>query len=303
MKITILGAGAMGSLFGGRFAQAGLDVQLLDVNQEHIDAINHTGLHLDLDDGQYTIRLPALRPEEATDIADLLIVFTKTFHTRVALAAAQHLIDDSTHVLSVQNGLGNLERIADFVPHGRIIIGMTDSPADFLGPGRVASHGRSRTTLMLADGQKTPFLDKVHGAFEAAGVVTIIDPDVWVGIWEKVAFNVALNAICGITRATPGTLVQSSASLALANAVASEACAAARANQVNVDEDRVHSTIEKSCHEHANHKPSMLQDLLAGRRTEVDSLNGAVVERAKQVGMEAPLNEMLYRLVKLAEMA
>ncbi|WP_455731652.1 ketopantoate reductase family protein, partial [Burkholderia stabilis] len=150
MKIAILGAGAMGSLFGGLLAESGEAVTLIDVNDAHLDAIRLDGLRIDDDRGERRIRaLQAVRPEAAQADAvaspdasfDLLIVFTKSLHTRSALDGVRALLGPHTFVLTLQNGLGNVETLNAFVPLERILVGVTTWPADAAGPAHVRSHG------------------------------------------------------------------------------------------------------------------------------------------------------------------
>ena len=143
MNVTILGAGAMGSLFGGLLAAHGHAVELLDVNEAHIAEIQNAGLTLDTDQGRQNVRVRACRPEQGTTPPDWLIVFTKTLHTDSALRAAQHLIGPHTCVLSLQNGLGNVEKLQTFVPRERIaIVGRFDA----VGARSVKSSSRSHPT-------------------------------------------------------------------------------------------------------------------------------------------------------------
>ena len=203
MNITVLGAGAMGSLFGGILAECGHDVTLVDVNQAHLDAIRTFGLRLQTDQGDRHLRgIQAVRPDQASRTPELLIVFTKTLHTSAAMAGIEHLLGENTYVLSLQNGLGNVEKLTRFVPVHRILIGITTWPADMAGPGHVHSHGAGSIRLMSADGINHTALGSCVQALNSAGLNCVADPDVWSAIWEKVAFNAALNSICAVARCT-----------------------------------------------------------------------------------------------------
>ena len=138
MRIGVVGAGAMGCLFGGLLAEAGQDVFLVDVSERQIAAINEGGLLLATDGGERRVRLPAGRADAFQGACDLLVVFTKGMHTRAAVAGARHLVGPDTWALTVQNGLGNADAIAETVPPARIIAGMTSWPADLVAPGHVA---------------------------------------------------------------------------------------------------------------------------------------------------------------------
>jgi len=202
-NITIVGAGAMGSFFGGLLAESGNDVTLIDVNDAHIGAISANGLRLETENGDRQVRsLRVCRPEGASDLPQLLVVFTKTLHTAAALSGVRHLIGPDVHVLSLQNGLGNGEKITEFVSPERILIGVTTWPADMVAPGHVHSHGKGVVRLMAADGVSRPIVWQVTETLSAAGLACTSDSTVWAAIWEKVAFNAALNSICAVSGCT-----------------------------------------------------------------------------------------------------
>lgn len=303
IRISILGAGAMGSLFGGLLAETGHDVELLDVNPGQIAAVREHGLLIRTDAGERRLALPIMRPEEAKTQPNWLIVFTKTMYTPAALESARHLIGPQTRLLSLQNGLGNAEKLAAFADASRIAIGMTTIPADLVAPGEVHSHGASKTRVVMVDGGKDAALAALATALNAAGLPCEVDPEAVVAIWEKVAFNVALNSLCAVTGRTVGALGADTDGRRLAHAVASEVLAVAQAEGLAVSPGRAQTTIDHALDHHAGHKPSMLQDLLAKRPTEIETLNGAVVRAAEKHGISAPRTEALYALVKMAEQA
>lgn len=301
LRISILGAGAMGSLFGGLLAEAGHQVELIDVNPDQIAAVREHGLLIRNDAGERRVAIPIMRPEEATTRPDWLIVFTKAMHTQGALDAARHLIGPQTRLLSLQNGLGNAEKLAGFADASRIAIGMTTVPADLVAPGEVHSHGQSKTRVVMVDGSEDAALAALAAALNAAGVPCAVDPDAVVAIWEKVAFNFALNSLCAMTQRTVGGLGADAGGRQLAHAIAEEALTVAQAEGLMVSPERTHATIDHALDHHGGHKPSMLQDLLAGRPTEIETLNGAVVRAARRHGIAAARSEALYALVKMAE--
>jgi 2-dehydropantoate 2-reductase len=303
IRISVLGAGAMGSLFGGLLAEAGHDVELLDVDAAQIAAVRERGLLIRNDAGERRLVVSIMQPEEARTQPDWLIVFTKAMHTQGALAAARHLIGPQTRLLSLQNGLGNAEKLAAFADASRIAIGMTTVPADLVVSGEVHSHGESKTRVAMADGSKDAALDALAATLTAAGLPCAVNPDAIVAIWEKIAFNVALNSLCSVTRRAVGALGDDVGGRELAHAVAGEVLAVARAEGLAVSPERTHATIDHALDHHGGHKPSMLQDLLAKRPTEIETLNGAVVRAADARGIEAPRTATLYALVKMAEQA
>lgn len=301
MDIAILGAGAMGSLFGGLLAEADHRVTLVDVDQAHLDSIRREGLHVTTDAGARAVtNLSVTRTEDVVDAPELLIVFTKTFHTQKALAAAPMLIGRNTFVLSLQNGLGNVERIAQYVPLECVMVGMTTWPADKSVPGQVASHGTGAIRLMSADGGAQDVVARTVEALNSADLNCTADPNIWSAIWEKVAFNAALNGLCAITRCAVGELANVDGQ-ALAGRIVEEVTDVAQASGVAVDPGHIIETVEHALAHHREHRPSMLQDVLAGRKTEIEAINGEVVVRARELGIDVPCTQAVLHLVRLIE--
>jgi 2-dehydropantoate 2-reductase len=302
LDIAILGAGAMGSLFGGVLAEAGHRVTLVDIDDAHLDAIRREGLRLTTDTASRIVsNLRVSRPEHAGPAPELLIVFTKTMHTEAALTSAQALLGPHTAVLSLQNGLGNVERIARYAARERVMVGMTTWPADKSGSAQVSSHGSGEIRLMSADGQSYAHVQRTVDALNSAALNCAADPGVWSAIWEKVAFNAALNSLCALTQCTVGALSNVPDGEALTLKIVAEAAAVARANGIAFDEAHVVGNVRHALAHHRAHRPSMLQDVLAGRKTEIEAINGAVVAAARAAGIATPCTECLLQLVRLVD--
>nr|WP_054931568.1 2-dehydropantoate 2-reductase [Paraburkholderia caribensis] len=302
MEIAVLGAGAMGSLFGGRLAEAGHSVTLIDINQPHLEAIRANGLRVETDGNTRAIKnIAAMRPGATDKTPELLLVFTKSMHTRVALSGIEHLLGETTAVLTLQNGLGNVEAIRDFVPLANVLIGVTTWPADLVGPGSVSSHGEGKIRMMSADGERTSKVSAVAEALNSAGLNCQVDDNVWAAIWEKVAFNAALNSICAVTGTTVDQLGLLDDSKSLALTVAAEVVSVANASGVSADLNTCSTNIVHAIEQHRGHKPSMLQDVLAGRKTEIEGINGAVVDVARKLSVSVPHTETLAKLVRLID--
>lgn len=302
MKITVLGSGAMGSLFGGCLAESGHQVTLIDVNDAHLEAIRREGLRLQTDAGDRHVQeLVATRPEQASGSPDLLVVFTKTLHTSSAMRGIRHLISAKTHVLSLQNGLGNVEKLSESVAIDRILIGVTTWPADMVAPGQVHSHGQGAIRLMTADGVDRPALQDCVSALNSASLNCFADTHVWAAIWEKVAFNAALNSICAVTQCTVDQLALLPQGQDLALEVVDEVISVARACGVNADREKPRANVLHAIGNHVGHKPSMLQDVLAGRKTEIGAINGAVVDAALKLQIPTPKTQALATLVQLID--
>ncbi|MFK7994319.1 MAG: ketopantoate reductase family protein [Granulosicoccus sp.] len=305
MRVAILGAGAMGSWFGGQLALQGQEVQLLTTNRAHINAVNDDGLKMQVHGDERTVatvRLTARDPAEYDGSAELMIVLTKSYQTTAAMQSVAPALCKNTAVLTLQNGLGNAEAIAAFVNAENIWMGMSMMPVDRIAPGIVASRGMGPTIFGHLHATHRPFGDAIVDAFEGTGMTILHDPDVQSRIWEKVAFNSGMNALCALSHGTPGTVGELPDAQSLARAVATEVVDVASAEGVLVSLDAVFDTIAYACEHHGSHKASMLQDLLSGKRTEVDALNGAIVNRGKRRGIPTPLNATLATLIRLAEL-
>jgi 2-dehydropantoate 2-reductase len=291
----------MGCLYAGAFHRAGAGVTLIDVDPGHLAAINSRGLELDTRAGVETLRLAALRPEHARETVDLVVLFTKTFHTDAALEGVKSIIGPATHAMTLQNGLGNDEAVARHVARERVIVGVSTLPSDLIGPGRVRSHGEGGSKIYPAYGGDAGFAQEVADLLTAGGLPTVLEPDIRAAIWSKAIFNAAMNALCALTRRTPGFLGAHEEAGALIRAVVLEGVRAAQASGVAIEAEPILDLTVVSVTDHADHEASMLQDVKAGRRTEVDAINGAIVRAAQAAGVTVPVTETLWRLVKLEE--
>ncbi|GAA4219786.1 2-dehydropantoate 2-reductase [Sagittula marina] len=295
MKIAILGAGALGSVIGAELHTAGHEVVLLDLNEEHLNAIKANGLRVDWDDRTEHLKIPAMRPDEAPQV-DLIILLTKTMHTDAALEGVAPLISGGACVLTLQNGLGNVERVRARVPDGQVLYGCTMTPGDLRGPGHVASHGLAYT----------PF-DAFDPDGPAARLAADVDGDQlsWTEtaasqVWQKAAFNCALNATALLGKGTVGALAEHIGA-DLAQDIAAEVLLVGAATGVTGDIHAVRKQIDFALREHIGHKPSMVQDVEAGRRTEIEALNGYVEREGEKRGIDVPMNRLLAALVRMRE--
>nr|WP_314364077.1 2-dehydropantoate 2-reductase [uncultured Achromobacter sp.] len=311
MNIAMLGAGAMGCLFGGLLAESGRQVTLLDIDDAHLEAIRRSGLRLETDQGDRRIHgMTVARPEHHRQPPDLLILFTKSLHTDAALRSVAPLLRAPARVLTLQNGLGNLEAVSRHVDPARILVGMTTWPADLAGPGHVRSHGGGVIRMWPArgsggdgagDGNVDADVMHIATVLNDAGLQCEVDPNVWKAIWEKVAFNAALNSLCAVSGCAVGQLANVADGPMLARTVVSEVVAVARASGVDADAAACHASVAHAIAHHRGHKPSMLQDVLAGRPTEIETINGEVVARARAAGVPVPHTALLLGLVRLIQ--
>lgn len=293
MRIVVIGAGAMGSLFGRRLAEAGYVVTLVDADPDRVAAINARGI---TENGQMTSCTAAL-PGTPGPAADLVIVFTKATATAAAIAQNAGLVGAETSVLTLQNGLGNAERIAATVSAGQVLTGVTDWPADLLDHGVIHVGGAGTVKLWSLDGADRPAIHAVVAALNAARLAASATPDVVRHIWQKVIFNAALNGVAALTGLTVGRIGDVMSVRQITMRLVEEGIAIAQANGIPVVADEVRASVDFALAHHRSHKPSMLQDIEGGRATESDSIQGGLLRAAMARGVPAPVLETCLALL------
>ena len=287
----------MGCLFGGLLTEAGQEVQLQDVWPEHVKALNENGLSI-LREGEERI----IRVSATTDLAeirrtDLAIIFVKHSQTGEAARTAVRLLGETGYILTLQNGMGNAEIIAETAGHKRVICGTTAQGAMLLGPGRIQHSGIGKTIIGMWDQDRQPIVDQVAEIFSAAKIETGGVDDIKPVIWSKLFANVGINAITALTKIRNGQLLDLEPTRHLVDAVVSEAIAVARALQVPVADDAL-DNVFAIAEATASNRSSIGQDVDAHRSTEIDAINGYIVRRAEELDMEVPVNRSLTQLIK-----
>ncbi len=298
MRIAVVGAGAMGTIFGARFHEAGHDTVLLDVVQPLVEAINAAGVTVVRGEEERTVRVPATTDPATVGPCDLVVFFVKCYHTAQAAEGARPLVGPSTVVASLQNGWGNGDVLAAVYPPDQIVVGVTYNSGTVLGPARVAHPGVGPTYMGPYQGDSTDGAERLAEAVRSGGleaqVVTPIRPE----IWKKLILNAATLPTAALTGMNAGALTAHGLMHDLVTDTAREAVAVARALGYDIDEEErvayIHQLLERA----GPTRGSMLQDFEAGRRTEIDVINGAVVRAADETGLAAPLNRAFVALVK-----
>ena len=204
-------------------------------------------------------------------------------------------------MLTLQNGLGNVEKIEKYVPLERIIVGVTDFPCELLGPGQVRNKGIGHTKILSADSKITPRLEEIQQALAQAGLNGEISHDLFGAVWEKVAFNAAMNGLGAVAKLTVGNLGASPDGRNLAVTLAKEVVAVAIKKGIPAKENVVLEMMDNAFEHHTHHMTSMLQDVLACRPTEVEAIHGAVVREAAKLNMAVPTTEVIYKLIRVLE--
>jgi 2-dehydropantoate 2-reductase len=298
MKIAIIGCGAVGSLFAAHLAKKGeAEVYAFDAARDHVRAIQEHGLRLS-GAADFTARLSGASSDPAElPRCDYGIVATKSIHTRSAMAQAARLFDDASAVCSVQNGVGNEELIAE---HVRCVIRGTTFPAGHvIAPGHVGYDIQGDTWLGPFEPSGTPMdrVTELAGLLTRAGMNTIALEDARGAQWTKLIFNASTNPVGALTQLHHGAATRYGPTGELFEALIREGEAVARALGIKLHGDP-RALVQKGAAAPGKHKASMFQDVLARRQTEVDFLNGAIVEYGRQTGVPTPLNEAMWALIK-----
>jgi len=300
MKTVIIGAGAMGSLFGSLLTLSGEDVWLVDIWKDHINAIRSNGLSIEDRGKVQIIRMNATTDVTSIGKADLVIIFVKTYHTEKAVSDALILQKEDTVFLTLQNGLGNEETICKKVNRKKVILGVTGQGATLLGIGHIRHGGSGKTHLGELGGKITDRVTQIAQMFLKAGIETEVSSHIHDLVWEKLLVNVGINALAALTGLKNGQLLDYPETLRLMEALVSEAVEVARRKEIQIEGnpiDRVKAVIEAT----RENRCSMGQDLDYKRRTEIDAINGAVVREAARLGIPVPYNQAITDLVKAIE--
>lgn len=303
MKIVVVGCGAMGSIYAALFADAGHEVRAVDAWKAHVEAINAHGLRVEGASGDRTVRILAA-DNVGVDIADLVILAVKAAHVENAAARLAPIVGPRTVVLTIQNGVGSADVLAEHVPANQIAMGVAGGfGATMRGPGHAYHNGMNIVRIGPYADLPMPEAERIAQAWRDAGFKAEATPDVLAMQWEKLICNVAYSAPCTLTGMTLGELMDDPEMGPISRAAAAEAWSVARALGVPIKvEDPVKLVRDFAAPMRAA-KPSMLQDHEHRRPSEIDVINGAVPRAAAKAGVGAPVNATLTALVKTRERA
>lgn len=305
MKIAILGAGALGCAIGATLTEGGHETWLIDRSPEHVDAMRRDGLRVDDASGSRQVRVRAATQPADVGAADVVVVLVKSFHTEAAIRGAHALVGPDTVVLSLQNGLGHENILADAVGRERVLAGKTYVGGVLRGAGHIESGVIGKYTYIgELDGRITPRVQAIADAFNTAGLATTVSDNIVGTMWDKLLVNVATGALTGVTGLTYGQLYDEPLLKATALAAVAEAIAAASAAGVTLsmtDPNEAWTLAAEGLP--AAFKTSMLQSLEKGSITEIDFINGSVVRWGERYGVPTPVNATLVACIKGIERA
>ncbi len=302
MKVAVVGAGAMGSLFGALLAEAGNEVWLNDVWPEHVQTINRNGLEIERAGRVRKVGVHAVTEGREIGKAELVIVFVKSNQTKAAAEIAGPLAGNRGMVLTLQNGMGNADIISEVVEPSLVLAGTTSHGATLLGPGSIRHAGVGPTTIGVWNRTEEGFerACRIADLFNEAGIECEAVQDVRIPVWNKLLINVGINAITALTGIRNGEILDLGTTKNLSRSAVEEAMNVAQARGINVREDMVDHVFAVA-RATALNRSSMGQDVDNRRRTEISAINGFIVREAEGLGLETPVNQTLTGLIETLE--
>lgn len=300
MRIAVIGAGAMGSIYGGHLSLHN-DVFLIDTNQTVVDHINSEGLIVQ-ENGSDTIYHPtALTSTEGQAPMDLVILFVKSLFSKAALQANQGIIEPDTYLMTLQNGSGHEDILGEFVSKDHIIIGTTEDNGTVLAPGHVRRGGVGRTNIGMLTADSQNFLPQLKATLDSCGFQVFIHENIQQLIWNKLFTNVSLSAVTGVLQVPMGFIAENEHAWNITRQLIHEAVAVAHRLGLEADEAEIIEKVRQTSLGSPEGITSICADLKVGRKTEVNTISGSVVRAAKKCGVAVPTHEVIVELIHAME--
>ena len=301
MNIVVIGCGAMGSIYTALLAADGHDVRVIDTNQAHVAAINRHGLHVWGASGDRTVRVPAYTSPPQCK-ADLVVCAVKARYVAAAVGSIPALLQPDSAVLTIQNGLGSDEVVAQAIGRERLIVGVAQGfGAAMTAPGHVHHNDMKAIRMGALNPSQQVRAREIARLWSHAGFDADAVEDITAMQWDKLICNVAYSAPCTLTGLTVGGVLRNEEASAVSRAAATEAFDVARARGIRLSIDDPVEAVQTFGARMPDAKPSVMLDVEAGRHSEVDVINGAIPREAARAGREAPINATLTALVRALE--
>lgn len=302
MQFVVIGAGNMGCVYGANLARIGQDVALIDAWTEQAERIAAHGLRLDGLTGDFTVRPSATVHAADAPPADVVLICVNAYATPQAAEAARAVLKPSGCCLTLQNGVGNVEILSEALGAERVLAGLSFHSGDLVEPGFVRHTNNGPTYLGELDRARTERLARIEALFAEAGLNPVVVEDIVATLWGKFVHNCGINALCALTGLRPDQIQTVPELDEFQTGIIEEAAALVRAKGIALPDADPVAAIKTYC-AGKSHRPSMLQHLDRGQRTEIDSLNGFVARESARLGLSAPCNDALTRLMKGRELA
>jgi 2-dehydropantoate 2-reductase len=301
MKITIVGPGAIGCLLAAFLSRSAEEVYLLDHDEERAKKIGESGISVEGVAGLSQVKARITADPQEIGNTELVIICVKSYDTKGALKHCRQLINDNTAVLTLQNGIGNSEVIAETLGSEKVITGITSLGATLIGPGKVRLAGKGETAIGREDAKMTVQMRSIRQIFNRSGIETKISRDIKGLVWLKLIINCGINPLTAITQLNNGKLTAFEGTRRIMREAATEAVRIAKRKRIKLPCDDPLAKVEAVAEATASNISSMLQDVLNKKRTEIDSINGVILRQGQELGIPCPVNSLLVDLVKTIE--
>lgn len=300
MKISIIGSGAMGSLFGSHLSEKH-DVYLIDVWEDHINAINQKGLTtLDKEGGEKITHPTGVLNSEKLPVMDLVLIFVKSIHTKQSMAQSKNIVGENTLVLTLQNGYGNDLDLMELVDPSHVVVGTTSHGCTILEPGKIFHAGSGKTIIGPAtDGMAG--VGVIAEVLRESGFEVEIKEDIKKLVFHKLFINTGINALTALLDVPNGEIGQDPYLKDAAQLLVDEAVQITNSLGYQFNEEEIFQDVLDVSEATSENKSSMRADVLNKRETEIDKINGAFVKIAEEQGLKAPANELVRNLIRFLE--
>ncbi len=300
MRIAVIGAGAMGSIYGGRLSLNN-QVYMVASREALAEEINRSGLKIEEQGGTNIYRPTAVTDSSKLGPMDLVILFVKATASETALSQNTGLIGPDTRLMTLQNGAGHEDILERFAPPEHIVIGTTEDNGTVLGQAHVRRGGQGRTNVGMLTEDRDGFLPRLEEAFSSCGFKVKIHDNIQYLIWDKLFTNVSLSAVTGILQVDMGYIASNPYAWKMTCRLIHEAVLTAKAAGMDFDEEQLKERVRLTSLNNPQGCTSIRADLRSGRKTEVDTISGAVVRAAHKYGLEVPCHEFVVNMVHAME--
>ncbi len=303
MKIGIIGPGSIGLLLACLLHKAGAAITLIDYKKERAEKLNKNGIILEDSGEQFHQKIPVICGFTDINNFDLLIICVKAYHTKT-VADELNRAGFINNILTLQNGMGNVEILQNIIKTPKIIAGITSEGANLAKAGHIIHAGKGKTSFgsVIKDNPDRKFLNELADVMNKAGLETEISDDVDSLIWSKLLINVGINALTAILNIQNGKLTENNSSRDLMCKLVTEAWELAKLNGIKLPYDDPVKKTEEVCKMTAENYSSMNQDIKFGRKTEIDYINGAIVDFGKKSGLKCPYNDTATQIIHAMEL-
>lgn len=300
-KIVVVGPGAIGSLLAAYLTKSEEDIWLLDKDAIRAKSLSENAIKIEGVSGSWQAKVKATSEPEDIGLAEFIIICVKSYDTQRAAKSIESLVGKDSLVVTLQNGVGNIEILSDVFGSGLVAAGTTNMGANLRDVGFVRHAGLGETVLGRLDGKITYNLRQLREILNKVGLVARISRDIEGLLWSKLIINVGINALTAITALNNGRLIEYEWTHEILRDAVTEAVKVAKRKRIKLIFDDPLGKVESVCEATAKNVSSMLQDVLKGKKTEIDFINGVIIRQAHSLGIATPVNEVLYELVKTIE--